>query len=129
MTTENDARAEILALEKKRCEALTSGDVNTLATIVSDDLVHVHGNGQVDGRDAYLDGVATKFIFHSIERGDLNVRVYGDCAVVVGPLEQTVEVRGVDKRNELKSMTSQTWVRRTDGWKQNTCHMHFVTAP
>lgn len=129
MTNNSETRDEILRLEKKRCEALTSGDLVTLAAIVSDDLIHVHGNGHVDGRDEYLNGVATKFIFHRIGRGELNVRIYGDCAVVVGPLDQTVEVRGIDKRNELSSLTSQTWVKTAEGWRQNTCHMHFVTAP
>lgn len=119
---------EIRSLEQRRCRALTAGDVSALGALMTDDLVHIHGNGHVDGVADYLKGVETKFIFHQIERGDLDIRIYGDCAVVVGPLDQTVEVRGVDKRNEIKALVSQTWVRGADGWKQNTCHMHFLSA-
>ncbi len=122
------AEQDIQDQERRRCAALTAGDVDALAAIVSDDLVHIHGNGHVDGRADYLAGVENKFIFHRIDRGDLDIRVYGDCAVVVGPLEQTVQVRGIDKLNEIKAIVSQTWVRTAGQWRQNTCHMHFLAT-
>ena len=119
---------EIRRLEQLRCQALTSGDVEALRALLTDDLVHIHGSGQIENLADYLSGVETKFIFHRIERGDLDIRVYSDCAVVVGTLDQTVEVRGIGKRNEIKALVSQTWVRGADGWKQNTCHMHFLSV-
>lgn len=125
--TDGSARQDILALEKQRCEALTAGDVAALGALMADDLVHVHGNGHMDGKSDYLKGVETKYIFHRIERGDLNIRFHGDVAIVVGPLDQTVEVRGIDKRNEIKALTSQTWVRNGASWKQSTCHMGFLS--
>lgn len=123
-----DIREEILQLEAQRIAALTSGDVEALGKLVADDLVHVHGNGHMDGKDAYLQGVATKFKFHRIERGELTIRAYGDVAVVVGPLSQTVSVNGIDKLNEISAISTQTWVRGADGWRQNTCHMAFLSV-
>jgi len=96
--------------------------------LMADDLVHIHGNGRIDRLAEYLDGVATKYVFHRIERGELDIRLYSNAAVVVGPLDQTVEIRGDDKRKEIKAIVSQTWVRKIDGWKQNTCHMHFLSV-
>lgn len=119
---------DILTLERRRCDALTSNDVAALADLMSEDLIHVHGNGHMDGKAAYIEGVRTKYVFHRIERGDLTVRVYGDLAVVVGPLDQTVEIRGSDKRNEIKAAATQTWVRDGAGWKQNTCAMAFFSV-
>ncbi len=119
---------EIRNLEHRRCRALTSGDVTALGALMSEDLVHIHGNGHVDGVADYLNGFETKYIFHQVERGDLDIRTYGDFAVVVGTLDQTVEVRGTDKRHEIKSIVSQTWVRGVEGWRQNTCHMHFLSV-
>ena len=119
---------EIRVLERRRCDALTAGDVSALSALMADDLVHIHGNGHIDGLVDYLQGFESKYIFHRIERGDLDIRVYGDCAVVVGTLDQTVEVRGIDKRNEIKALASQTWVRGADSWKQSTCHMHFLSV-
>lgn len=126
--TAQDTHDEIARLEEQRCTALTSGDVAALSALVSDDLVHIHGSGHIDGKEAYLRGVENKYTFHRIERGALNIRSYGDLAVVVGPLSQTVSVIGVDKRNEISAIVTQTWVRRDGGWKQNTCHMGFLTV-
>lgn len=121
-------RDDIIALEKRRCAALTSGDVDAVRELMSDDLVHVHGNGAIDDKAGYLKGVETKYVFHRIERGDLNIRVYGDVVVVIGPLDQTVSVRGIDKLNQIKAIATQTWVRSDAGWKQSTCHNAFLSV-
>ena len=126
--TDEAIREEILALEKQRCNALTSGDVDALGALVADDLVHVHGDGRLEGKADYLNGVKNKYKFHKIERGDLSIRDYGDIVVVVGPLNQTVSVNGVDKLNNIKAVSTQTWVRGDDGWKQSTCHMGFLSV-
>lgn len=127
MTKEADVQ-DIIALERRRCEALTSSDIASLAELMSEDLIHVHGNGHMDGKAAYIEGVRTKYIFHQIERGDFKIRVYGDVAVVIGSLDQTVQVRGDEKRNEIKAAATQTWVRDKSGWKQNTCAMAFFSV-
>lgn len=125
--SDDNVRNEILALEARRIAALTSGDVASLGALMADDLVHVHGNGHLDGKEAYLHGVETKYKFHHIERGDLSIRSYGDVVVVVGPLSQTVSVNGIDKLNEISAVTTQTWTRTGDSWKQSTCHMGFLS--
>lgn len=122
------AHDEITLLEEQRCKALTSGDVDALGALVSEDLVHIHGNGHMDGKTDYLYGVANKYKFHSIERGDLKIRVYGDFAVVNGPLQQVVSVNGVDKLNNISAVVTQTWVRDGSTWKQSTCHMGFLSV-
>jgi ketosteroid isomerase-like protein len=124
---DDDQISDILDCEGRRCAALTAGDVETLAELVSDDLVHIHGSGQVDGKQAYLDGVRSKYIFHQLTRGELNIRLYGDIAVVVGPVSQIVELRATGQRVDVNGIASQTWVRDGGRWRQNTCHMHFLS--
>lgn len=126
--TDDAIRKKILTLEERRCEALTSGDVDALGALMTDDLVHVHGDGRLEGKADYLNGVKNKYKFHRIERGELSIRDYGDIVVVVGPLSQTVSVNGVDKLNNIKAVSTQTWVRGNDGWKQSTCHMGFLSV-
>ena len=120
-------RENIEQLEKKRCAALISGDADALGALMADDLVHVHGNGHIDGKAEYLTGFKEKYRFHEVERGDLNIRSYGDLVVVVGPLNQTVSVNGVDKLNKISAVVTQTWVRGDGAWKQSTCHMGFLS--
>jgi hypothetical protein len=125
---EETIRQEIEQLEKSRCAALTSGNLAALGALMADDLIHIHGSGTIDDKAAYLKGVESKYKFHSIERGNLTIRVYGDVVVVNGPLNQTVSVNGIDKLNQIKAVTTQTWVRGKGGWKQSTCHMGFVSV-
>jgi len=126
--SDDTIRREILRLEKLRCDALTSCDIETLGALMTEDLVHIHGSGQVDDKVSYLNGVKNKYKFHRIERGELRVRVYGDFVVVNGPLSQTVSVNGIEKLNQIKAITTQTWIRSGDGWKQSTCHMGFLSV-
>ena len=126
--SEESIRQEIVQLEKRRCEALTSGNVDALGALMADDLVHIHGNGSIDDKAGYLRGVQAKYVFHRVDRGDLRIRIYGDVVVVVGPLNQTVSVKGVDKRNEISALTTQVWVRGDVGWKQSTCQNQFLSV-
>lgn len=125
---QEDVLQEIMALERRRVEALIAGDVAALEKLMADDLVHVHGNGQLDDKAGYLHGVETRYRFHSVERGDLSVRAYGDVAVVVGPLRQIVSVEGVEKPSRISAVATQTWVRSGGSWKQSTCHMGFLSV-
>jgi hypothetical protein len=126
MLMTEEIRTEILMAERQRCAALISSDITVLAGLLHDDLVHVHGNGKIDGKEAYLNGVSNLYVFHQVERGDLNIRSYGDVVVVVGTLRQAVSIRGIDKMNEIKAVTTQTWLRSESGWKQTTCHNSFL---
>ena len=126
MTDPAGTEGQILELERRRCAALMAGDIAALGELVSDDLVHIHGNGAADDRAGYLKGVADKYRFHDVRRGDLTVRAYGDWAVVTGRLTQTIVVVGSEERHAIEAMTTQTWVRDGDGWRQNTCHNAFL---
>ncbi|WP_189338521.1 nuclear transport factor 2 family protein [Sphingobium sp. SCG-1] len=117
----------IQELEKRRCAALVSGDVDALDAMLIDDLVHVHGTGKFDTKSEYLEGIRSKYTFHKVERGELNIRVYGDVVVVVGPLSQSVQVAGGENIVNITAIVSQTWNRVGDSWKQSTCHTGFLS--
>lgn len=123
-----DERKNLEMLERKRCEALLSRDIEALGSLLADDLVHIHGNGEVDRRPSYLEGVAHKYRFHRLERGKLDIRIYKDVAVMTGSARQAVSIIGIDKINHIDAMITQTWIRREAGWQQNTCHMHFLAT-
>ncbi|MFF2370536.1 nuclear transport factor 2 family protein [Agromyces sp. NPDC058110] len=79
-------RDAILALEAERQRALIGGDLETLARIFDDRLVHIHAPGVVHDKAMLLEHVGTRRAYRSIERGDLEIRVIGDVAIVTGPI-------------------------------------------
>lgn len=117
MTTDA-IRDEIARLESERCRALVERDFACLQTLVADDLVHVHANGQVDDRRSYLEGVEKRFRFLRVVRRGLAVRCYGDVAVATGPLDQTIEIQATQQKLEVKFMTTQVWARSDGDWRQ-----------
>jgi mannose-6-phosphate isomerase-like protein (cupin superfamily) len=78
----DSVKAQIVALEQSRCQAITNGNVDTLAAMLADDYVHVHGTGKVDTKAGFLSNIQQHP--RRTERGALTVRLYGDIAVVTG---------------------------------------------
>lgn len=111
-------KAEIIRLEGERCRALMARDFKALATLVDDDLVHIHASGRVDTKSDYLRGVEERFVFLDAARQDLTVRVYGDIAVATGGLTQIVEIVGTPEKPHMKAVVTQVWRRRDGAWRQ-----------
>lgn len=115
----------ILALEqaeRERCAALMDGDTDALATMLTQDLVHIHLTGKIDDKAGYLAGVRGKYQFRNVERGPLNIRIWGDSAVMVGPLKQQIVVIENGAVHDIRAVTTQTWHRIDGRWQQGTCH-------
>ena len=121
-STQADDLAALATREGERCAALMRGDADTLDAMLAADLVHIHLNGKADGRAAYLAGVRDAYTFRALTRGDLNIRCYGDFAVMTGTLSQQLEVRATGEIMHVHAMTTQTWLRRDGHWMLNTCH-------
>lgn len=115
-------------LEARRCQALMDGDDATLEGMLSDDLVHVHLNGATDTKAGYMAGFRDAYLFREVGRGPLAIRVYGDAAVMTGPLTQVIVIRASGEERAVRATTTQVWNRSGGGWLLNTCHNAPLTA-
>ena len=111
-------KSEIKSLETERCRALMARDLKAVATLVDDDLVHIHASGRIDTKAEYLAGVKKRFVFRDVARQDLTVRVYSDIAVAIGGLTQTVEIIGTSETRQMKAVVTQVWRHRDGAWRQ-----------
>jgi len=114
--------AEIRAVETARVQALLAADGEKLASLLADDLVHIHANGLVDGKESYLAAATAKIEFLNIERPELRVRLVGDCAIVTGPLNQSLRLRDSGAILEMQMIVTQVWDKRSGQWLQNSFH-------
>jgi ketosteroid isomerase-like protein len=119
-TMSNDVVSEIERLERERCRAVMARDLNSLAALVDDDLVHIHASGRIDTKAEYLAGVEKRFVFRNVARQDLVVRVYGDIAVATGGLKQDVEIVGTAEKRHMQAVVTQIWRRREGAWRQTS---------
>lgn len=107
---------EILALEDRRCAAMTGRDADALAALLHDDLVYTHSSAVVDDKASYVESIRSgRTRYHSIRRTDQRVRAYGDTAFVTGRAEIEVDVDGQHKSLRLRYLDA--WTRTREGWK------------
>jgi ketosteroid isomerase-like protein len=93
----NDTIEEIKALEKARNQAVLHGDVVALDRMTSEDYTFITLRGELRTKSDILKGFSSgSFKYESRQISDLNVRVYGDTAVVTGRSVQKGVENGKD---------------------------------
>src|SRR3546814_6229245 len=97
--------------------ALISRDVERLETLIADDLIHIHGNGKVEGKSEYLEGIRARYRFYRVDRSGLKIRTYKSVAVLTGPILQTFSIVGDDRKFETEGLLTQVWHRADTDWR------------
>lgn len=110
-------RAEILAVEERRRQALLAVDVATLDEIFDDDLIHIHAPGLTHTKAMLLEHVATRQAYLDMRRGELLIRVVGDVAVMTGELVNRLATKEGGER-QVAGVVTQVLRRGDDGaWR------------
>lgn len=114
---------DLVDCERARRDALIAGDMDRLAALLTDDLVHVHTTGVVHGKAELLEHAGNILRFIDVRRGPLLIRPLGpDAAVMTGPMTNVVSRRGEDERIEIDAFVTQLWVRRAASWQIASFH-------
>lgn len=113
---------EVLAAEQARREALVADDHARVAQLFADDLVYVHTTGLIHDKAQYLAYARDTVAYLAIERGELNVRVQGDVAIMTGTQTNTLKKRSEDNAVRAEGFVTQVWTRGADGWQIASFH-------
>lgn len=109
-------RADIIAVENERQRALIDGDLDALAALMDESLVHIHAPGVTHTKAQLLEHTGTRRAYLQIERGDLNVRQFGHIAVMTGALTNRLRTAEGGERT-LSGVVTQV-LRYDDGrWR------------
>jgi ketosteroid isomerase-like protein len=114
---------QLLFLEQERRRALVEEDYPRVSELFADDLVYVHTTGLVQGKADYLDYAQSAVQYLAIERGELQVRFYGEgLAIMTGPQCNTLQKRGGDQPIRGEGFATQVWVQGDRGWQISSFH-------
>jgi len=106
---------DLIALEARRCEAIGTGDLAALADVLADDYLHVLAPGRTVNKAEYVEMIRNGP--RRPIRGEIDVRVYGDAAVLSGDLENRIGAPGEAPR-VIPAFCTQVAVRGADGqWR------------
>jgi uncharacterized protein (TIGR02246 family) len=120
---------EVRQLEARRQAALVALDMEALADMFAEDMIHVHTNGMVHDKAAILSHIRSRAQFVAVERRNLVVRVYGDIALLTGDLINSLRIAGEEEPRIMKAFATQV-MRRTDGvWRFVSFHACLGLAP
>lgn len=116
-----DTKAEILALDRQRLDAMIAADVAALDRLLHRDLKYTHSSGTVDTKDSYIRGVREKlWHYQSIKTSDESVVLCGDTALVHCRLQIDVVVGGADRKVDSRALT--VWVKNGGRWQAVAVH-------
>lgn len=93
-------------------EAAVKQDAAGLARFLADDLQYAHAGGQTQNKDQYIAAVMKgPPRYESFSFSDLNVRFYGDAAILTG----FVDVKMVGREN-FRVRTLQVYTQKSGQW-------------
>jgi ketosteroid isomerase-like protein len=107
---------EIKKMETERAAAVVKGDWAKLEKETSDDYTLINVNGQMSNKSQMVDGFKsgqTKLTTDDIS--DMNVRVYGDVAVVTGKVDVKGTMGGKDVNGQ--AMFTRVYVKKAGHWQ------------
>ena len=85
-TPDAATRSALEELESRRIRALIEVDLTALDDIYDPSLIHIHAPGLTHNKTQLMEHTSTRRPYLAVSRRDLAVRLFGDIAVITGPL-------------------------------------------
>jgi ketosteroid isomerase-like protein len=113
---DDDPAREVQQIEEHRINSLLHNDIASLERVLSEELTYAHSTGKVEHKGEFLSMLASgKLRYKDFRCSDLQIRVYGNAAVVTGKADIRVEFEGRE-HHELLRYTA-VYVRTEGSWQ------------
>lgn len=105
---------ELVELERRRGDAIGTGDLDALADVLADDYLHVLAPGTVVNKAQYIEMIRNSP--RRPTRGDLAVKVHGSAAIITGELTNNIGAADAVRR-VIPAFCTQVAVRKDGKWR------------
>lgn len=113
---QTEEQETILRLEHAWADADTKHDVRVFEEVLADDFIGQWADGTTtDKKETIASFASGQDVYEQSTLGPLNVRIYGDTAVVNGTFTETSTLSGRDGSGTYNFMD--VWVRRNGKWQ------------
>ncbi len=106
----------IKAADKAWAVATVKADDSALNKLLADDLIYIHSTGDQDNKKTFIENQhngVRKYL--KIDHETMDVRVYGNSAVLTGTVQLETEMKGVKGGAHLRII--HVWVKQGGSWK------------
>lgn len=91
----SDNGQKIIALDRKRMDAMTKKDIATLNALLSDDLVYTHSSARLDTKQSLIGAMESgTTVYTAVEPSDVKAQDFGDTVVLTGAARISVTSNG-----------------------------------
>ncbi len=109
---------EIRRLDAQRSEAILKGDIPMLEQLMTDDFTYTHSSGNVQTKAEFLGDMKNgTWAYKSLDLSGVNLRIFGDTAVLTGRCDMT----GVMKGKNIK-----LWMHFTEVYTRSNGRWHWL---
>jgi ketosteroid isomerase-like protein len=116
-------------LDEERTDAAIRGDFATLDRLLAADLTYVHSSAKLDTKASFIDSLRSGAVkFKGFQRDEVNVREFGDSAVITGVATVSVENRG-QAPPPFKIRYTGVWMNRGGKWQMVAWQTTRVPSP
>ena len=91
----SDNGQKIIALDKKRMDAMCQKDIPTLNALLADDLVYTHSSARLDTKQSLIGSMTSgTTVYAAIEPSDVKAQDFGATVVLTGAARIRVTANG-----------------------------------
>jgi ketosteroid isomerase-like protein len=85
----------VIALDRRRMEAMAQKDLRTLDELISDDLVYTHSSARLDSKRSLIEAMESgRTVYTAVVPSDVKAQDYGDTVVLTGSARISVNSGG-----------------------------------
>jgi ketosteroid isomerase-like protein len=106
----------IIALDKKRMDAMAQKDIATLNELIADDLVYTHSTARLDTKQSLIANMESgSTVYTSVVPSDVKAQDLGDSVVLTGSCRISVNAGG--RPNSFGVRFTDVYARRGGRWQ------------
>lgn len=111
---EDTEKETVLGLQQRFDAAELAADAESLRELLADDFQSIGPKGYVLDKDQWI-GRHAQFQYHALDTSRLDVRMYGDTAIVRNVQSNKATSHG--RAVALRVRVSQVWVKQEGAWR------------
>src|SRR5882672_4140408 len=117
----------IIALDKKRMDAMAQKDIATLNQVIADDLIYTHSSARLDTKQSLIGNMESgATVYTSVEPSDVKAQDLGDAVVLTGVAQIRVVSNG--NPNAFGVRFPDIYAKRNGRWQMVTWHSTRLPA-
>ena len=111
-----DNGSTVIALDKKRMDAMAAKDIATLQEIIADDMIYCHSSARLDTKASLIGNMQSgSTVYQSVVPSDVKAQDLGDAVVLTGLAR--IKVNSGGKAMDFGVRFTDVWAKRNGKWQ------------